>query len=115
MAVTAADVQAFAPQFAAVSSGVINTWLAMASGAINADILGAETDNATLLWVAHQLTKTTGGAAGQVGAVTGREVGEVRVQASPGTSDTAAMRTTAYGAAFLQLIRRFTAGGVVAL
>ena len=38
MAVTAADVQAFAPQFAAVSSGVINTWLAMAGTAINGDL-----------------------------------------------------------------------------
>lgn len=115
MAVTAADVQAFAPQFAAVSSGVINTWLSMAAGAINADVFGAETDNATLLWVAHQLTKTTGGAAGHVGAITSRSVGEVSVGASAGHTDTAAMRTTAYGAAFLQLLRKFTAGGRVVL
>lgn len=115
MAVTAADVQAFAPQFAAVASGVINTWLAMAAGAVDAQLFGSETDNAIMLWTCHQLTQTTGGAAGQVGAVTQRKVGEVMVGASPGVSDTAAMRTTSYGAAYLRLVRRFTAGGIVAV
>lgn len=115
MAVTAADVQAFAPQFAAVSSGVINTWLAMAGTAINGDLFATETDNATLLWVCHHLQQTRGGAAGQVGAVTSREVGDVKVTAAAGPVDAAAMRTTAYGSAFLRLCRRFTAGGMVAI
>lgn len=113
MAVTAANVQAFAPKFAAVPSGVIDTWLGMAASAINETTFGTDYDSAVMLWTCHHLQQTTGGAAGQVGAVTSRQAGDVRTTADKGVPDAAGMRTTAWGAAFLRLARRKTCGGLV--
>lgn len=115
MAVTAADVQAFAPQFAAVTTGVINSWLSMAAGAIDAVTYGSEADNATLLWVCHHLQTTQPASAGSNGPVTDRKVGDVSTGSAASPATASALNTTAYGQSFMRLCRRFTAGPIVAL
>ena len=116
MAVTASDVQAFAPEFAGLATGIISTWIGWASGAVDADIFGTYADQATMLWVCHNLTRSAGGAAGTGGPVTDRKVGDVSVSnAPPHHMDRLFYQSTAYGQAFYALLQRFTCGGVVVL
>lgn len=115
MAVSVADVQAFAPETAGLASGIVSTWLAFAPGAVDPDLFGADADQATLLWVCHQLIRSAGGASGTAGPVTDRKVGDVSVQnaAFEGLLDWAGLKSTAYGQALYQLISRYTAGGAI--
>lgn len=115
MAVTAADVKGFAPQFAAVPDATVNLWLSWSTGALSSQLLQTDTDQAVMLWTCHSLTVTQGGAAGSVGAVTQRRVGDVSVTTSgppASLTDPASWAVTAYGQALLRLVRRYTAGGV---
>lgn len=113
MAVTAADVKAFAPELAGLSDGQVNTWLGFAPGAVSSTVFGSSYDQGVLLWTCHQCVKVSGGASGAAGPVTMRTVGDVSVQnAAPlSSADYAGLKTTGYGLALMQLFRRFTAGG----
>lgn len=114
MAVTAADVKAFAPELAAVADAIVTLWIGWAPGAVSPSVMLTNADQATLLYVAHHLTRSAGGAAGTVGAVTSRSVGDVSTANAPGpVDDAASLHTTAYGVALWQLMRRRTAGGAV--
>ncbi len=116
MAITASDVQAFAPETAGLSSGIISTWIGWASGAVDPDVFGTDTDQAQMLWVCHNLVRSAGGASGTGGAVTMREVGDVRIQnATPIHMDRLHYQSTAYGQAFYALVQRYCAGGAVAI
>jgi hypothetical protein len=115
MAIVAADVKSFAPELSGLSDSVITTWIGFAPGAVAPSVMGTDADQATLLWVCHQCVRSANGASGTVGPVSRRDVGDVSI--SNGASDTASiimgLRTTAYGVALMQLIRRRTAGGLV--
>lgn len=115
MAVTATDVKTFAPELSGLSDSLVNQWISFAPGAVSASVMQTDADQATLLWVCHQCVRSSGGASGTVGPVTNRDVGDVSI--SNGASDMASLvmglRTTAYGVALMQLIRRRTAGGLV--
>ena len=115
MAVSAANVKAFAPVFASVSDGIIDTWLGWAPTALAASVFGAKHDQAVMLWVCHCLTVTGGDGsdAGSSGPVRSRKVGDVSVDWGERVfrelSDPASYATTAYGQALMRLIRLFTA------
>lgn len=115
MAVTAIDVKTFAPELSGLSDSVVNTWISFAPGAVALSVMQTDADQATLLWVCHQCVRSANGASGTVGPVTNRNVGDVSI--SNGVSEPASLimglRTTAYGVALMQLIRRRTAGGLV--
>lgn len=114
MAITASDVQAFAPEFAAVSTAVINMWIAWAPGAVDPDLFSTDADQAQLLWICHNLTRSAGGASGTGGAVTNRDVGDVSISnAAPPHMDRHMLQSTAYGQALYVLINRYCAGGAI--
>ena len=116
MAVTAAQVKAFAPEFTDTPTGIIDTWLGWATpGYINPAIYGSNTDQGVMLWTCHVLTRTADGAAVSGGAVTKDQVG-------PATRETAEVRgylaatdwgQSGYGQQLLALARRYTAGGFI--
>lgn len=118
MAVSAADVKAFAPVFASVPDAVINEWLSFAPTALAASVFGADHDQAVLLWTCHNLAVTGGdgsdAAAG--GPVRSRKVGDVSVDWGERVyreqQDAAGYSTTAYGQQLMRLIRLFTAAPV---
>lgn len=115
MAVTATDVKTFAPELSGLSDSQVNSWISFAPGAVAPSVMGTDADQATLLWVCHMCVRSSGGASGTTGPVTSRSVGDVHV----GNSGTDAamhlmgLRTTGYGVALMQLIRRRTGGGLV--
>lgn len=115
MAVSAASIKAFAPVFATVTDGVINTWIAYAGTALAAQTFGTNHDQAVTFWVCHFLT-TTGGdgsSAAATGPETGRHVGDVGVTHAANDSltgiqtDVAGLQTTPYGKALIMLMRRY--------
>lgn len=108
---TAADIKAFAPEFAAVADGVITTWIGFAPGAVGG-LPAAAQAQATILYVCHNLTRVTGGANGTAGAVTSRTVGDVTT-ANSAPLDVGGYKSTGYGLALHQLMRRYSAGGEV--
>jgi len=110
MAVTAAQVKAFAPAFAAVTDSVVNTWLGFAPTHLSASKLGDDYDQAVLLWTCHQLQSSTGGAAGSGGSVTSRKVGDVETQYSTPDVAAGAYQTTQWGR-MLTLLLRAAGGG----
>lgn len=115
MAVTAAQVKAFAPEFSDTADALINTWLGWAPGYISAVVFGVNQDQGVMLWTCHMLTRTEGGSAATGGAVTKDQVG-------PATRETGAVTgfmassdwgNSGYGQTLLGLARRFTAGGYI--
>ena len=115
MAITAADVKAFAPEFASVADGIIDTWIGWASGYATAGVLGTDANQGQLLWVCHCLTRSVGGNAVTGGAVTKEQVGPAtRETASPtGALAQLTWGATFYGQQLLDLARRYTAGGFI--
>ena len=115
MAVTAAQVKAFAPEFAGVLDARIDTYLGFAPGYVARAVYGNDTDQAVLLWTCHSLTRTTGGNAAMAGAVTLDKAGDVQTE-STGVQGWMAENqwgTTAYGQQLIMLSRRYTAGGFI--
>jgi hypothetical protein len=115
MAVVAADVKAFAPELSGLSDSVITTWIGFAPGAVSPSVMQTDADQATLLWVAHQCVRSSGGASGSNGPVTSRSVGDVSIGNDAGFKTLHGLNSTAYGMALMQLIRRKTAGGRVVI
>lgn len=115
MAVTNADVKAFAPQFAAVANSAIDLWISWAAGACDPNTFETDTDQATLLYVCHNLQASQGGNAGAVGAETNRRVGDVSVThaSNPDGLDAGGFKATWYGQQLSNLMRRYTAGPVI--
>lgn len=115
MAITAANVKAFAPEFTDVADANVNLWIGWAPGAISPAVFGADTDQASLLWVCHGLTRTALGAGGTGGAVTKDQVGPAtRENADPqGLFAQNQWGTTGYGQMLMALARRKTAGGQI--
>ncbi len=109
MAVTAASVKVFAPQFAAVADANITTWISFAPTHISADTFGTAYDQAVLLWVCHQLQSTQPEVAGAAGPITGITTGDVSVSTSAGSGQGGYQRT-AYGQQYLALRRLYVAG-----
>ncbi len=105
MAVTAAQVKAFAPAFAAVADSVVNLWLGFAPTFLSAGKLGDDYDQAVLLWTCHQLQSSTGGAAGAGGSVTMRKAGDVEVQYSGTPVGAGTYQTTHWGRMLVLLLR----------
>lgn len=116
MAITASDVQTFAPEFAGVSASIINLWIGWAPGAVDPDLFGPDADQAQMLWICHQLIRSAGGASGTAGPVTQRDVGDVSIQnaSSIERMDWYFLKSSAYGQALYLLIQRYCAGGAVA-
>jgi hypothetical protein len=108
MAVTAADVKAFAPELDAVADATINLYLGMCGSFVALDRFGAEADRALLLWTAHSVTVAQTPTA--TGSLSSQQVGDVQqafagiVNARGGTGD---YGTTRYGLMFDALARRF--------
>lgn len=117
MAITNADVKAFATQFAGVANSTIDLWISWAAGACDPNIFGTDTNQATLLYVCHNLQASQGGNAGAVGAETNRRVGDVSVTHSNPNglsgSDVGGLKSTWYGQQLSNLMRRYTAGPVI--
>lgn len=111
MAVTATDVKTFAPELSGLSDSQVNTWISFAPGAVSPSVMQADADQATLLWVCHMCVRA--GASGTAGPVTSRSVGDVSAGNAPGPISLHGLRSTAYGLALMNLIRRKTAGGRV--
>lgn len=107
--VTPAGVQAFAPQFAAVSTSVIQTWIDWAVTHVSEDTFATRFNQAVMLWVCHQLQCTQGAAAGAAGAVTGMDAGDVSVTFAAGV-DSTGFRRTGFGQQFLA-VQRLVVGG----
>lgn len=114
MAVTAAQVKAFAPEFAAVADAIVNQWLSWAPGYIATARYGSDTDQGVMLWTCHCLTRTADGAAASAGPVTRDTVGPVTREnaALESLALQSAWNTTGYGQQLLMLARRYGAGGV---
>jgi hypothetical protein len=114
MAITASDVQTFAPEFAGVSTSIINLWIGWAPGAVDPDLFSTDADQAQMLWICHNLVRSAGGASGAGGAVTNRDVGDVSISnAAPPHMDRHMLQSTAYGQALYVLINRYCAGGAI--
>lgn len=115
MAITAADVKAFAPEFTDVSDANVNLWIGWADGAISLAVYGLDTDQGRLLWVCHGLSRTANGAGITGGAVTKDQVGPAtRENAAPvGLMAQNAWGTSGYGQMLIALARRKTAGGAI--
>jgi len=75
--------------------------------------MGTDADQATLLWVCHMCVRSSGGASGTTGPVTSRSVGDVDVGNAAGPMSLHGLRSTSYGMALMNLIRRRTGGGLV--
>lgn len=116
MAITAAQVKAFAPEFAAVADSIIDTWLSFAPTYISPARYQAKTDQGTLLWTCHVLTRTADGAAVTAGPVTKDRVRDVERENGQlqGTMAQNAWNSTGYGQQLLALARTLSAGGWVA-
>lgn len=109
--VTAAQVKAFAPAFAAVADAVVNTWISFAPTYLSETKLGTSFDQAVMLWVCHQLQISKGSAAGAGGPMTAMEAGDVSVQySSAGVAAAGTYKDTAWGRTLMSLLRLFTAG-----
>lgn len=109
--VTAAQVKAFAPAFAAVADAIVTQWITWAPTHLSESKLGDDFDQAVMLWVCHQLQTTKGSAAGAGGPVTAMEVGDVSVQyATPGVEASTTYKATAWGRTLMLLLRQYTAG-----
>lgn len=115
MAVTAAQVKAFAPEFADVADTIINTWLGWAPGYILPATFGTDTDQGTMLWTCHVLTRTANGAAISGGPVTKDQVGPATREnaVATGYMVTTDWGYSGYGQQLLALVRRYTAGGFI--
>lgn len=113
MAVTATDVKTFAPELSGLSDSTVNSWISFAAGAVAPSVMDTDADQATLLWVCHMCVRSSGGASGTTGPVTSRSVGDVTINNASGHIDLHGLRSTAYGQALMQLIRRRTGGGLV--
>lgn len=115
MAITASDVQTFAPELAGVSTSVINLWIGWAPGAVDPDLFSTDADQAQMLWVCHNLVRSAGGASGTAGPVTQRDVGDVSISNSSSIErmDWHFLKSTAYGQALYVLIQRYCAGGAI--
>jgi hypothetical protein len=110
MAVTADQIQAFAPEFASTPDALIDLWIALSADFVNVSALGTSADNALTLWICHALTVTQGGAAsGGASAVSGQRVGDVTVQFASGRSQAAGtpgwLSGSSYGRIYLSLVR----------
>lgn len=114
MAVVAADIKAFAPEFAATADAIITLWLGWAYGAagLSSTVFGSALDQAVLFWVCHNLKK--GQNSGSSGTITEEHVGPAGQSFSgPGAfANPSEFRTTSYGLLYYQLCRQFTAGGL---
>lgn len=109
--VTAAQVKAFAPAFAAVADAIVTQWITWAPTYLSESKLSTDFDQAVLLWVCHQLQTTKGSAAGAGGPVTAMEAGDVSVQyATPGVEASTTYKATAWGRTLTMLLRTYTAG-----
>ena len=99
MAVTAAQVKAFAPEFAAVADAIVNQWLAWAPGYISLARFGSDTDQGVMLWTCHNQKRTADGAAASAGPVTRETVGPVTREnaAMDRLADISVWNTTGYG------------------
>lgn len=106
MAVTAAQVKAFAPAFAAVADGIIDTWLGWAPDSVAANVFGAQHDQAVMLWVCHHLQTTQGAAAGAAGPLTSAQAGDVQASFAVGGMGVAGLERTAWGQQLVMLMRR---------
>ncbi len=80
MSVTAADIQAFASEFAGTDTATIALYLVMAPEFVDVDRFGAQHDLAVRLWVCHQLTLNVEQAAGAAGPITSESVGPITRQ-----------------------------------
>jgi len=112
VSVTADQIQAFAPEFAATPDAQIDLYLALAADFVDVSAFGATAATALTLWVCHALTVTTGGEAGAAGsAQASRKVGDVSVTYASGQSQAtgtpAWLQGSSYGRMYLQLARRF--------
>lgn len=115
MAVTAADIKAFAPEFVSVSDSIINTWLAWAPGYVAPRRFPHCEDQAVTLWTCHVLTRTASGAGGTAGPVLRDRVGDVERENADlkGFLAEDSWNFSGYGQQLVALARRFIAGGVV--
>lgn len=113
MAVTATDVKTFASELSGLSDSQVNSWISFAPGAVAPSVMGTDADQATLLWVCHMCVRSSGGASGTTGPVTSRSVGDVDVGNAAGPMSLHGLRSTSYGMALMNLIRRRTGGGLV--
>lgn len=107
--VTAAQVKAFAPAFAAVADAIVTQWITWAPRYLSESKLSTDFDQAVLLWVCHQLQQTKGSAAGAGGPVTQMSVGDVSVQyAVPGVEAAETYKATAWGRMLQMLLRQYS-------
>ena len=105
MAVTAAQFKARIHEFAASSDASVDAFLAEAARRINAAAWSAKADDGLIQLTAHLMKVAALGSGAAVGAVVSEKVGAVsRSYAAPTDVDTD-YATTAYGRAYLSLLR----------
>ena len=114
MTVTAADIQALpSGEFAAVSSTVIDKYIARAQRRIHEPTWGDHYDDAVELLTAHMLAISTGGGRAAAGAVTSEGAGPFS-RGYAGSSRPSAYDATSYGQEFAAMLRELGLMGFVA-
>lgn len=109
--VTAAQVKAFAPAYAAVADAIVTQWITWAPLHLSESKLGDDFDQAVMFWVCHQLETTKKSSAGAGGPVTAMETADVSVQfATPGVDASTTYKATGWGRSLMLLLRMYTAG-----
>ena len=113
MAVTAADIQALpSGEFAAVTSTVIDTYIARAKRRIHEGTWGDSYDDAVLLLTAHMLVGALAGGRSPSGTVTSESAGPF-ARGYAGSSRASAYDATIYGQEFAAMLRELGLMGFV--
>lgn len=116
---TAADVKAFATEFASLADAAFDPYIARASRELNPTVWGQRVVDAAVLLVAHYMTLFppagfVGGGAATVGPIVSKTVGSVSVTyAAPSVSirpTAGALASTKYGAEYSRMVQQVCAG-----